>query len=104
MIIGSRNVGALLHHIVNLSAYAESLVPPLFRKYEAIVNNQKYYIALKLRAESKLRYETRVDYTDKLLANVYLTGCITEFIEIEEIFDYVDFNKLMYNLLIKKEG
>jgi hypothetical protein len=77
-----------------------SLVPKQFRQHEAIINNQKYYLALKLREETKIKYNTRVKLTTALLEGVYITGTINTFMEVQELFDYVDFDKLMYNLVL----
>lgn len=100
MVIGSKNLTTLYRHLGNLEEYSISLIPRLFSNNREIINNQKYFVALGVRNLSFLDYNTRVDLCNKLLEDIYLTGSLDEFIEIAELYDFVDFNRLLYNLLL----
>lgn len=98
MLIGSKDLSKLERNLHNLSSYSVSLVPKYLRHNRAIINNQKYYVALAVRENKKLKFDKRMQLCQSLLSDVSITGTISAFYSIDEIFPYVDFNKLFYNL------
>lgn len=76
--------------VASLSAYAVELVPLPLRHIAAVVDNQKYYIALHVRALKSLTWQKRKDLCEGLLCNVRIKGVPDNFYDYRDILLAID--------------
>lgn len=70
--------------------YADSLVPEWARHISGIVDNQRYYVALRLRTLNSIPYKVRKPVIDKLIKDVRLIGVANSICTIYDIIDMAD--------------
>lgn len=74
--------------------YAESLVPSWAKHIRGIVDNQRYYVAVRVRNLLSIAYKPRKAITDALIKNVTLFGMLNDFVTVDELLDLCDKDKL----------
>ena len=85
-----------------LRDYALSLVPPYVRHIPAILDNQKWLVAVNLRKCKNIAFYKRTELANQLLTDVEITGDITTIISIDDCIRTSDIDYLMY-LLFKED-
>lgn len=95
MIVGRTNLNYVeLKRFVGkpqeLVAYTENLVPVWARHVSAIVDNQRYYVAIHLRNVLTIPYKQRKELVDALIKGITITGVMSSFTSITEIVDACD--------------
>ncbi|MDR1523290.1 MAG: hypothetical protein LBS29_05000 [Endomicrobium sp.] len=78
-----------------LLTYCESLVPKAYQHLHFLLDNQKYYVALRLRKIKSLTYRKKESLLKELLKDVAISGVINDFTDISDIFDEVNVEKLL---------
>ena len=78
-----------------LEHYAVSLVPRCLRHVQAIVDNQKYLVALYLRDMQSIPYKLRKLRCEELLSGISVTGVINTVVDFEDILMQVDMDMLV---------
>lgn len=79
----------------SLEHYAVSLVPRCLRHINAIVDNQKYLVALYLRDMKSIPYVTRKLRCEELLKGTSVTGVINTITDFDDILMKVDMDTLV---------
>lgn len=107
MIIGTKSVddSSILLHMNGLEAmrkFSDSLVPRCLRHIEAIVYNQRYFIALRIRKLKGVAYDTRKFYSEGLVQDIYVTGTLNSIVDFQDILVRIDISKLT-EMLDKEE-
>lgn len=87
----------------SLINYAESLVPRVLRHHVAIVNNQKYLVALYLRNMNSIPYKRRINLCEELLAEVSVTGVINTIIDFNDILTSINIDELIDYLEVSED-
>lgn len=100
MIVGSKDIDQheLLSNckdITLLRDYCVRLVPRVLRHNMAIMNNQKYLVALYVRNFHSIPYATRKDLCEQLLEGVSVTGLVSEIYDYEDLIMSVDIEKII---------
>lgn len=93
-IIDEQEIISLLAKGMDISSYVEELVPRVIRTKE-IVNNQKYYIALKIRQNKTLRYYQKSKYYEEILNGVTIVGSAQSITDFRDLLGAVQMDKLM---------
>lgn len=75
--------------------YAVSLVPVWAAHIRGIVDNQRYYVAIKVRNMLTLPYKTRESITTALIADITLFGMLNDFVTLDEVLALCDKEKLV---------
>lgn len=86
----------------SLIHYAENLVPRILRHHVAIVNNQKYLVALYLRNIKSIPYKRRIDLCEELLTEVSVTGVINTIIDFNDILMSINIDELIDYLEVEE--
>lgn len=99
MIVGTKYIDQteLKSHCKNLEMlkeYCSLLVPRVIRHNLAIVNNQKYLVALYVRDFKSIPYQDRKALCEGLLKDVSITGLANEIYDFEDLIDEVNIEKL----------
>lgn len=74
--------------------YAVSLVPSWAVHIRGIVDNQRYYVAVRVRNMLTIAYKTREAITNALIREISLYGMLNDFITLDELLDECDKTKL----------
>lgn len=75
--------------------YAISLVPNWAAHIRGIVDNQRYYVAVKVRNMLTLPYKTREAITTALITNISLFGMLNDFVALDEVLALCDKERLV---------
>lgn len=73
-----------------LEAYCVSLVPKCLRHIDALINNQKYFVALELRNIKTIEFKKRNKLANELIKDIYVSGTFDEVIFVSELFQYAN--------------
>lgn len=100
MVIGTKSVdnSSILQHMNGLEAvrnFSDSLVPKCLQHVEAIMYNQRYYMALRIRQLKGVSYDTRKFYSEGLLQGIYVTGTLNSISDFYDILLSIDVPKLI---------
>lgn len=74
--------------------YATSLVPAWAAHIRGITDNQRYYVAVKVRNMLTIAYKTREAICNALIDGVSLFGMLNDFVTLDELLDMCDKDKL----------
>lgn len=88
--------------IDSLRAFSLSLVPRYFQHIPEIVDNQKYLVAVEVRALKSLPYAKRKYLSEGLLTGVVIRGTINTLIDSEDILASVNMSQV-FKVLFKEE-
>lgn len=99
MIVGTKYIdqAELLKHCMNLQMlkdYCELLVPRVVRHQRAILDNQKYLVALYVRDFKSLTYTDRKELCEGLLKDVSVTGIANTIYDFEDLISNSNIEKL----------
>lgn len=75
--------------------YAISLVPTWAVHIRGIVDNQRYYVAVKVRNMLTIPYKTRENITRALIDGISLFGMLNDFVTLDEVLQLCDKEKLV---------
>lgn len=73
-----------------LVSYVDNLVPVWASHIQAIVYNQRYFVAVQIRNMLQIPYKTREACTDMLLTNISINGVMNGFVPITDILEQCD--------------
>ena len=108
MLVGTKeiNLEELKHKAVNygtLDTYCMDLVPKYIQHVQAIVDNQKYLVALYLRRINSISFNRRVELCEHLLKDVRVTGVTSTVLDFNDIMAETDIEKLLRYILQRRE-
>lgn len=103
MIVGTRDIdrASLMRACSSIQAveeFAINLVPLYLRHIDAIVNNQKYIVAIVLRDLKGVPYMTKKNLAENLLEGVVVKGTLSTVIDAEDLLTNIDMNKIFKEL------
>lgn len=109
MIVGTTklNYGEIkgyIHKPQELKAYCTTLVPLWARHIDAIVNNQMYYVAIRIRDMLSIPYKLRQEMITCLIKDVQLTGVVSSFTSITDIIGACNKEQLSRMIEVKLNG
>ena len=73
-----------------LRSYVESLVPAWASNIPGIYDNQRFYVAVKLRNTISLPYKTRLAMANSLIENTHLRGLMSNFVTLDTMLKSCD--------------
>lgn len=82
----------------SLVTYANSLVPIWAHHVNGLVDNQRYYLALHVRKLLNIPYKRRKELYEALVNGISLTGVMTQFITLDELFSFCNMSDLIHVL------
>ena len=108
IIVGNKEINleelkTVAYDKVKLENYATELVPRCIRHINAIVDNQKYLVALYLRNMQSIPYSVRKLRCEDLLSGISITGVINTVIDFEDMLLQVDMDLLVTFLFEEEE-
>lgn len=74
--------------------FCKNLVPADFQHVEAIVQNQMYYCCLLYRQQDSVKWETKENLINAVLQDVRVVGFTNEVTEIQQVYAYIDRDRL----------
>lgn len=87
-----------------LVVYTTTLVPIWARHIDAIVMNQRYYVAIYLRNVLSIPYKERQELVNALIKDIRINGIISSFTPITDIVKDCDKKMLVKMLEVKLNG
>ena len=99
MIVGRSDVSILeverhSKDVKTFIQFADSLIPQEFRNVLAIQQNQRYLCCLILRKSKSISWDKKEALITEVLAQVRITGFVDNIISAEDIWTFVDKEKL----------
>lgn len=99
MIVGTKYIDQteLRKHCKNsqmLKDYCMLLVPRIVRHQRAIVDNQKYLVALYVRDFKSIPYKDRKALCESLLEDVSITGVANTIYDFDDVLSMIDVERL----------
>lgn len=88
--------------VTALLVFSEQLVPKPLRHISAIVDNQRYLVAVTLRNIKAIPYKRRIELCEGLIRGVSVTGVVNIVHDFEDILSEVD-TELLYKYIFGKE-
>lgn len=85
-----------------LNAFSLSMVPRYAQHITEIVDNQKYIIAMEVRALTTLSYQKKKELSEGLLEGVIIRGTINTIVDVEDLFSFINMSHL-FKVLFKEE-
>lgn len=100
MIVGNKDINLKeLKKVYNneslLNQFCMRQVPRYLWHNTAIVNNQKYLIALYLRKLESIPFKDREYWSNYLIDGITITGVPTRMVDFKDLLMYVDMDKLL---------
>jgi hypothetical protein len=107
MIVGTRIVplGRLneaSRSVQSLIEFSRELVPRPIRHIDAVVDNQRYLVAVTLRKVKSIPYSKKSELCDGLLEGVTVRGVVNEIYDFEDLLRSVNTKKL-HKYLFERE-
>ena len=84
-----------------LVVYVESLVPKWARHVPSITYNQRFYVAIHLRAVLTIPYKQRMELVDALVDGISIHGIMSSFTPIEDIINVCNKDDLVEMLKMR---
>lgn len=78
-----------------LQEYIMSLIPPIVKDSEEILNNQKYLVALHIRKYVNINFYVKKDLCNNLLKDIEIFGVINELYDINDIISSCNMSELL---------
>lgn len=99
MIVGKKDIDLIeLNKSISedrLQEYIMSLIPPIVRNSEEILNNQKYLVALYIRKYIDINFYMKQEICNTLLKDIELFGVINEVYDINDIISSCNISELL---------
>lgn len=86
------------NHPEDIVAYCDSTVPIWANHIDAIVKNQRYYMAIHIRNLLTIPFKDRQRMIDYLIRGLTVSGVMTEFVSVTDIIEACD-KKLLLRVL-----
>lgn len=89
MIVGEKNIDwkvikRCLQSPTSLIHYCDSLIPPALQHVPAIKDNQRYYVALRIRGSKAIPWYHKMEFCKVLTNGIQVKGVM------DEVYDYHD--------------
>jgi hypothetical protein len=88
--------------IDSLRAFSLSLVPRYIQHVTEIVDNQKYLVAMEVRAMVTIPYKRRKELCEGLLEGVVLKGTINTIVDVEDLMASINMSQV-FKVLFREE-